>query len=272
MALNLSPGAQVVRYYRLRIADDMALALERTVVPQAVLPDPSLVENSLYETFAEDGPAPGARAAAPARDRLRRRTGAPDEPARRQSRASSSNAAPSSTTAASSSTPDPSTAATPTTSSPNCRASNRLERRHHPRRHRRPACTPRRTKPPTPWRASSPPTRRLIDALVERLQAQSAARSSSPARAAVPTTPRPTASTCSRRTLRPGHGLGLAVGRFGLRDAARSSRARCSSPSRSRARARTWCATRKSPRPPARMVVALVNVERLAAGAASPTR
>lgn len=53
MALNLSPGAAVIRYYRLRTADGVALALERTVVPLAVLPDPALVENSLYEAFAK---------------------------------------------------------------------------------------------------------------------------------------------------------------------------------------------------------------------------
>ncbi|GAA5067073.1 GntR family transcriptional regulator [Lysobacter panacisoli] len=58
MALNLSPGAQVVRYYRLRIAEGTALALERTVVPQSVLADPSLVENSLYETFQKLGLRP----------------------------------------------------------------------------------------------------------------------------------------------------------------------------------------------------------------------
>lgn len=58
MALNLSPGAQVIRYYRLRTADGVALALERTVVPLAVLPDPALVENSLYEAFARLGIRP----------------------------------------------------------------------------------------------------------------------------------------------------------------------------------------------------------------------
>lgn len=58
MALNLSPGAQVVRYYRLRIAGDIALALERTAVPLSVLPDPALVENSLYEAFARLGIRP----------------------------------------------------------------------------------------------------------------------------------------------------------------------------------------------------------------------
>lgn len=58
MALNLSPGAQVVRYYRLRIAGDIALALERTAVPQWALADPALVENSLYEAFAKLGIRP----------------------------------------------------------------------------------------------------------------------------------------------------------------------------------------------------------------------
>ena len=53
MALNLSPGALVVRYYRLRTASEQPLALERTAVPQSVLPDPALVGNSLYEAFAQ---------------------------------------------------------------------------------------------------------------------------------------------------------------------------------------------------------------------------
>ena len=58
MALNLSPGAAVIRYYRLRTADGVALALERTVVPAAVIGDPDLVENSLYEAFAKLGIRP----------------------------------------------------------------------------------------------------------------------------------------------------------------------------------------------------------------------
>lgn len=58
MALGLSPGAQVLRYYRVRTAGDQALALERTVVPQAVLADPELIENSLYEAFAAQGIRP----------------------------------------------------------------------------------------------------------------------------------------------------------------------------------------------------------------------
>lgn len=51
MALNLSPGAQVVRFYRLRYGSDEPLAVERTAVPQAVLPDPYLIVDSLYEAL-----------------------------------------------------------------------------------------------------------------------------------------------------------------------------------------------------------------------------
>ncbi|MFC5571220.1 GntR family transcriptional regulator [Lysobacter yangpyeongensis] len=58
MALNLSPGALVVRYYRLRTAAEQPLALERTAVPQSVLADPALVGNSLYATFARLGIRP----------------------------------------------------------------------------------------------------------------------------------------------------------------------------------------------------------------------
>ncbi len=58
MALNLSPGAQVVRYYRLRTAGEQPLALERTAVPQSVLADPALVGNSRYEAFARLGIRP----------------------------------------------------------------------------------------------------------------------------------------------------------------------------------------------------------------------
>jgi len=51
MALNLSPGAAVVRLYRLRFAGEEPLALERSVIPRAILPDPELVTHSLYEAF-----------------------------------------------------------------------------------------------------------------------------------------------------------------------------------------------------------------------------
>jgi DNA-binding GntR family transcriptional regulator len=53
MALNLSPGAQVVRYYRLRTAGRQPLALERTVGAAIGAADPALVGNSLYEAFAQ---------------------------------------------------------------------------------------------------------------------------------------------------------------------------------------------------------------------------
>ena len=53
MALNLSPGTQVARFYRLRTAAGQPLALERSSVPLALLSDPALVRDSLYAAFAE---------------------------------------------------------------------------------------------------------------------------------------------------------------------------------------------------------------------------
>ncbi len=58
MALNLSPGALVVRSYRLRTASGQPLALERTTVPQSVLPDSAEIGPSLYEAFAARGIRP----------------------------------------------------------------------------------------------------------------------------------------------------------------------------------------------------------------------
>jgi GntR family transcriptional regulator len=58
MALNLSPGALVVRLHRLRLADDAPLALERSTVPQAILPDAQRVTGSLYETLDKLGLRP----------------------------------------------------------------------------------------------------------------------------------------------------------------------------------------------------------------------
>ncbi len=51
MALNLSPGSEVVRLYRLRYADQQAVALEHATLPKEFLPDPDLVDESLYETL-----------------------------------------------------------------------------------------------------------------------------------------------------------------------------------------------------------------------------
>jgi GntR family transcriptional regulator len=58
MALNLSPGARVIRLHRLRLANDAPLALERSTVPQSLLPDPQQVTGSLYETLAKLGLRP----------------------------------------------------------------------------------------------------------------------------------------------------------------------------------------------------------------------
>ena len=58
MALNLSPGARVVRLHRLRLADDAPLAIERSTVPHAILPDPQRVTGSLYEALEKLGLRP----------------------------------------------------------------------------------------------------------------------------------------------------------------------------------------------------------------------
>jgi len=58
LALHLSPGAAVIRLRRLRFADDKPLALETSVVPQSILPDPQRVKLSLYDTLEELGCRP----------------------------------------------------------------------------------------------------------------------------------------------------------------------------------------------------------------------
>ena len=58
MALNLSPGSGVVRLYRLRYGGEQPLAIERSVVPHALLPDPNAVEDSLYEALGRYGHRP----------------------------------------------------------------------------------------------------------------------------------------------------------------------------------------------------------------------
>ena len=58
MALNLSPGARVIRLHRLRLADDAPLAIERSTVPHAILPDPQRVTGSLYEALEKLGLRP----------------------------------------------------------------------------------------------------------------------------------------------------------------------------------------------------------------------
>jgi GntR family transcriptional regulator len=58
MAMNLSPGAAVVRLYRLRYAGDEPLAVERSAIPHAVLDDPARVSDSLYEVLEALGCRP----------------------------------------------------------------------------------------------------------------------------------------------------------------------------------------------------------------------
>ena len=48
MMLGLAPGTKVARLGRLRIADDMPLAIERASISVEYLPDPWVVTNSLY--------------------------------------------------------------------------------------------------------------------------------------------------------------------------------------------------------------------------------
>jgi GntR family transcriptional regulator len=58
MVLGLRADAQVARLTRLRIADDIPLAIERASLSTRYLPDPDRVETSLYETLAQDGNKP----------------------------------------------------------------------------------------------------------------------------------------------------------------------------------------------------------------------
>ncbi|MCY1667005.1 GntR family transcriptional regulator [Rhizobium sp. SL86] len=51
MTLGLAGQARVARLVRLRTANDMAIALERTSLPDDILPDPDGVENSLYQAL-----------------------------------------------------------------------------------------------------------------------------------------------------------------------------------------------------------------------------
>lgn len=55
MALGLGPDDSVVRFVRVRTADDEPLAIETAVVPATLLPSPELVETSLYEALAKRG-------------------------------------------------------------------------------------------------------------------------------------------------------------------------------------------------------------------------
>ncbi len=55
LALNLSPGSEVSRLYRLRSAADRPMCLEHATVPRSMLDDPGRVETSLYQVLEQDG-------------------------------------------------------------------------------------------------------------------------------------------------------------------------------------------------------------------------
>jgi len=58
MALGLTAYDQVARLERVRLADDVPLAIERAALPTAVLPDPAAVGLSLYALLAARGLKP----------------------------------------------------------------------------------------------------------------------------------------------------------------------------------------------------------------------
>ncbi|MBC6941729.1 MAG: GntR family transcriptional regulator [Xanthomonadales bacterium] len=58
MALNLSPGARVLRLRRLRHGGDEPLAIERSVIPEFALPEGTELAASLYETLDRFGLRP----------------------------------------------------------------------------------------------------------------------------------------------------------------------------------------------------------------------
>jgi GntR family transcriptional regulator len=58
MALGLTAHDRVARLERVRLADDVPLAIERASLSTAILPDPLAVEASLYAVLAERGLRP----------------------------------------------------------------------------------------------------------------------------------------------------------------------------------------------------------------------
>jgi GntR family transcriptional regulator len=57
-ALELAPTARVARLQRLRLANGTPLALEHTVLPLSLLPQPEALEGSLYAWLEQQGHAP----------------------------------------------------------------------------------------------------------------------------------------------------------------------------------------------------------------------
>ncbi|MCG2585163.1 GntR family transcriptional regulator [Massilia sp. TS11] len=58
LALGLSPQARVARLERLRLADEVVMAFEVSVIPATVLPAPEQVGSSLYEYLNQSGHMP----------------------------------------------------------------------------------------------------------------------------------------------------------------------------------------------------------------------
>ena len=58
LALALSPNASVSRIARLRMADDKPMAIERASLSTDMLPNPLIVETSLYDVLGRDGLRP----------------------------------------------------------------------------------------------------------------------------------------------------------------------------------------------------------------------
>jgi GntR family transcriptional regulator len=58
MSLGLSPGAAVYRFHRLRCADDMPMAIERSTIPAFALPGVEAVGDSLYAALEAAGNRP----------------------------------------------------------------------------------------------------------------------------------------------------------------------------------------------------------------------
>lgn len=56
--LDLSPDDSVARISRLRLADNQPMAIETASLPAQILPNPLIVETSLYEVLERDGHRP----------------------------------------------------------------------------------------------------------------------------------------------------------------------------------------------------------------------
>jgi len=58
LSLGLATGERVARLERLRLADQVVMAYEVSVLPESVLPDPQVVDGSLYQHLTASGNAP----------------------------------------------------------------------------------------------------------------------------------------------------------------------------------------------------------------------